>query len=472
MNLRTLQQEWATLSPGPVPPSTAKGLADEIATSFLNNARQSGSIDLHQLDLLLQMASSGAEEIAKPATFALYGIVIEGLCNDFTDMGIEICTEVLGHIFSFLRCLPQGKEIDHLLNALGIASKEDLITRYGRLKNCFAIAQIFPKQVKKILVLSRVTIGADVVITSIILQMISETFPNAEVVVIGPQHLEEIFHGFAGTRCVKIEYQRYGSLFDRTTTWPLVFSTIEKERQGLGPNEILLFDPDSRLSQLGLLPLLSEQNTCYFQSRSTLPNGSNLSLTELTNSWLNSLLNKDSFFYPAVSFIEIHEKRALTFKKNLADEPFVIAINLGVGQNENKRVPPPFEEMLLSELLSRKNTMILLDSGKSEESKNRVKRLLRAAEERSVPTTFLTEDQLLESQIDFCHGIIGFRGSIGAFGALIKQSDAFFGYDSCCQHIATALDIPAVIAFAGAPNARFKAAKISATIYSNRDAVN
>jgi ADP-heptose:LPS heptosyltransferase len=55
----------------------------------------------------------------------------------------------------------------------------------------------------------------------------------------------------------------------------------------------------------------------------------------------------------------------------------------------------------------------------------------------------------------FAHGVVGFAGSLGALAALISQGDAYCGYDSCGQHLAGALQIPAVIVFAGAPNPRF-----------------
>ena len=41
------------------------------------------------------------------------------------------------------------------------------------------------QDIKKILLLSRVTIGADVAVTSIIIQRLAELYPKAEMVLIG-----------------------------------------------------------------------------------------------------------------------------------------------------------------------------------------------------------------------------------------------------------------------------------------------
>ena len=51
------------------------------------------------------------------------------------------------------------------------------------------------RDIKKILVLSRVTIGADIAVTSVIIQRLSERYPKAEMVLIGGGKLDEIFGG-------------------------------------------------------------------------------------------------------------------------------------------------------------------------------------------------------------------------------------------------------------------------------------
>ena len=147
---------------------------------------------------------------------------------------------------------------------------------------------------------------------------------------------------------------------------------------------------------------------------------------------------------------------AQTFIAGLPASSLLIIINLGVGRNENKRIPEPFETELLLSLLTRKDTLILLDSGSAAESLMRVKRLLATVQQRSVPTEFFSEKELSTKTIPFNHGVVGFKGSIGSIGALISKAHGFIGYDSSCQHIAAAVGTPSVIAFAGAPNQRFQ----------------
>ena len=57
------------------------------------------------------------------------------------------------------------------------------------------------QNVKKILLLSRVTIGADVAITSIIIQRLANLFPDAEIVLIGGSKLDEIYGGNSRLLC-------------------------------------------------------------------------------------------------------------------------------------------------------------------------------------------------------------------------------------------------------------------------------
>jgi len=88
--------------------------------------------------------------------------------------------------------------------------------------------------------------------------------------------------------------------------------------------------------------------------------------------------------------------------------------------------------------------------------KIRIKKILKSAETRGISTDTVNENELDSKKINFSHGIINFNGGVSSLASVIRRSNVFFGYDSCCQHLATALGRPAVIIFAGAPNQRFR----------------
>ena len=53
------------------------------------------------------------------------------------------------------------------------------------------------------------------------------------------------------------------------------------------------------------------------------------------------------------------------------------------------------------------------------------------------------------------NGVIGMQTRIGEIAAIISKCDEYIGYDSACQHIAAALEIPCLTIFAGSNNMRF-----------------
>jgi len=456
LDLQTATIEWRRLFPNTQSYANPKQLTDEIASFFLSTITPTGQADLRPINLLCKLSESSNPELAESATESLYNTIIEKLCDDFSTQGINAANQVLVRMLFNVRDTKRGEQLKQLLATLGICHQSNLLDRYERLRHPTPIGIAQRCKVRKIILLSRVTIGADVVILGVLTRRLREAFPAAELVLIGPAHLEEILHGLPTTRFHCFEYRRFGAMPDKICVWPLIYDIVQDERSGYLNDELLLFDPDTRLTQLGLLPLIEEVSTYYFDSRREPGNGNESSLAVLVNQWLDIILPGTFFCNPTLLFKDETLQAAQTFIAGLPASSLLIIINLGVGRNENKRIPEPFETELLLSLLTRKDTLILLDSGSAAESLMRVKRLLATVQQRSVPTEFFSEKELSTKTIPFNHGVVGFKGSIGSIGALISKAHGFIGYDSSCQHIAAAVGTPSVIAFAGAPNQRFQ----------------
>nr|MBF0223555.1 hypothetical protein [Desulfobulbaceae bacterium] len=314
------------------------------------------------------------------------------------------------------------------------------------------------KKVKKILILSRVTAGADIAITGVIIKRLAQSLPTAQLVLIGPSHLREMFGNTPNTCCLTFIYKNDGTLFEKMTSWPKLLTITQKESQAYKPGEVLLFDPDSRLSQLGLLPLIDDQFTYTFPSRVSQPDElNNKNLSFLTNYWLNRILGEDKTIYPKLSFTA---GKASLFTKFFATVKaggckFVVTINFGVGNNPAKKISGHFEEALLNSLLQTPDTVVVLDTGRGSNELLRVKHLLKVFKNKNIATAQITTDTIDKVPKTFRHGLVSFKGSLGALGEMIDATDCFIGYDSCGQHLANATRTPAVILFAGAPTARF-----------------
>jgi ADP-heptose:LPS heptosyltransferase len=247
-------------------------------------------------------------------------------------------------------------------------------------------------------------LGADIAVTSVILDAAKRRFPNAEIYLAGPAKNAELFATDERIRHTPVRYSR-GSLSDRT-------AHISELREAVNHPDALVIDPDSRLTQLGLLPICREENYLFFESRSYGAD-SDESLPELTARWCREFLETDARPYIAV----------------LPAAPLPcpsVAISLGVGENPNKRLPDPFESELLHGL-AQTGAQLWIDAGAGGEEAQRVAKATAGMD------------------VHRCDG------SFAAFAAIIQASDYYVGYDSAGQHVAAASGIPLATIFAGEP---------------------
>jgi len=426
-----------------------------LADQFLAGAQIDPDFSL--IDQLCSLSFSDDPAIACKATRATFS-VIEFLCDDFSDFGIALTSEVLVRILQYIRSTPAGSKLDSLLNDFGFTSPEILLERFKNLYKKAPISFSDRKKVIKIIVLSRVTAGADIAITSILVKRLSQTFPSASLVLIGPSHLQEMFEDVPNTRCISYIYRNDGTLFEKMTSWPELLDIAREETLGHQTGEVLLFDPDSRLSQLGLLPLIDDEHTYIFPSRASqarISDNKNLSL--LANEWLNTMLAENKKVYPHLTFAAPGMSLYRNFYSAVKAGgcTFVVTINFGVGNNPAKIIEGHFEEALLKRLLETPNTVVVLDSGRGVNELKRIQHLLQVFNNAHVHTAQITDTAIDRFSKPFNHGLIAFKGPLCALGKMIDATDCFIGYDSCGQHLAAATRTPTVILFAGAPNTRF-----------------
>jgi hypothetical protein len=255
----------------------------------------------------------------------------------------------------------------------------------------------------RVYVLSRVTLGADVAVTSVVLDAARKRFPASRIFLVGPRKNWELFAADPRIEHRDFHYGRSAAFADRIAAKPW----IEDE-------DAIVLDPDSRLSQLGLLPVTpSEHNYFLFESRAYKAQSGD-SLPELAAEWCRETLGVagKAFIAP--------------FKPANNPRPAQVTVNLGVGDNPSKRIADPFERDLLAALPDD----TLIDLGGSEAEAARVR---SAAGE----------------------GKRMFQGSFADFAWLISQSRLYVGYDSAGMHVAAACGVPLLCVFAGAVSERF-----------------
>lgn len=445
--------QWHTVR-GAGDPEKVRSLAQRVAAHFLERYFYSDEYNAEHIELLCRMCTEFADDaLNQVCTRVLFGTVIERLCDDFEELQTETYNRLICQITGFLRRHPGGEVLDRRLAELGLVSDESMYQRIEtvRLSPDIPIPALIKP--KKVLVLSRITIGADVAITTVICQRVARRYPQAEIIVLGNDKLQQVLARGSGVRVREQRYARHGSLLQRFLAWLFLLEDVEQEIAGLASHEYLLLDPDSRLTQLGVLPLVPDLNYRFFNSRGKTDYPVRASISQLTNMWLDTLLGADRFAYPQVWLETADQAKATAFVRRSNRQRHLITLNFGVGGNHRKQVPDPFEARLVIALLQQPDTRLLLDMGFGPEEIERSTAILAAAARAGFKvgqTTFAELDRLEQA-----HDLLGIHCCVGEVAALIRESQEFIGYDSACQHIAAAQGIRTFTVFAGTNNPRF-----------------
>lgn len=347
--------------------------ADRVAEELLECCLAGRPWTEHLLDPL----------IAESGNSALFRIVVERLGDLFEPRLCHVYADLFADIIA--RRIPELRHAQHL------------IARYDRIRR--------PKKVDRapesVFVLSRVTLGADVAITSILLDAAKQRFPEAQIWFVGPRKSWELFAADTRLRHLPIAYGRAGTLDERLSIWPQL-------REAVCQPHGIVIDPDSRLTQLGLLPICREDDYYFFESRAYGRDGDE-SLSSLAGRWATETFGVE---------------HARPYIHTGLDAPeFACTVSFGVGENPDKRVADSFEEELLRQL----PRPVLIDKGAGGQEAQRVERAVARAG----------------------GGIAMWDGSFAGFAAHIQRSKLYVGYDSAGGHVAAACGVPLVSIFKG-----------------------
>ena len=409
--------------------------------------------------LLCAQAVHQDETLSKPALERLFSGLVEGLCDSFLPQRVAVYDSIFAQVIDYCRHLPDGEGLDLLLKRFGIFNECGMLARKKRVQAVRRFAVADSRKIRKICVLSRVTVGADVAVTGVVLGKLKAVFPGVNVSVIGPLKLAEIFGGYPGIKIRDVPYARRGGLLGRLNAWVDLVRVIDEERQGCGPEEFLVIDPDSRLTQLGLLPVVPQDEGYYFFQSRTYAKARSGRIGELAANWLDEVFGAgDRITYPEIFIAQdaLALGRVCGQRLSRGGTRDIVSINFGVGGNAKKKISADFEGDLVEAFL-REGVAVILDKGLGPAEVGLMDGLVARLRARGRVVLEARQDTLpcLIQESDWPCDVFTWEGGVGVFSALIAASDAYVGYDSGFQHIAAAQGIPVIDIFMGAPSALF-----------------
>ncbi len=416
------------------------------------------------LDSYLGPALSPDPGRAPTGTQRLFRDLIEPLGDSFLAGDRRLQQQLMARIVSRVRRLPEARSFHERLGGMGLEDEEALLVRIRRLvrRETPALSQ----RIKRVLIPSRVTLGADLLLTGVIVRTCLDAFPDAEIVFLGSRkNAGLIAADLSRFRTRELSYPRHGSLLDRLSTWVELADAVYEETRGLvAGRDFVVINPDSRFLQSGLLPLvpIGWEEKSYFgwdPSFSGQEPEANSQLEDLQR-WLREMFRshpESPVRGPALHLEDsvlgwAHETMS---HLNLGREPILVGMNLGVGGNPDKRIHrdgetvSAFERSLVTDLLDQGATLVL-DAGLGDDELERARQLYLGTRERGLGTARIFGGRPLpDDSGSEPVRLVLFQGPVAEFGALLRQCRFYVGYDSLGQHLAGALNLDLVTVFGG-----------------------
>ncbi len=397
---------------------------------------------LAAMERLVAAADATDPDRRRAGLAALFGGVVEPLGDGFAPAGRRLYARYFGH--ALWQVCAADPELAAALRWFGIDDEAGLLARHTRLRANDARVRDAPQ---RIAVLSRVTLGADILLTSVLLQRLHEAWPEAELVVLGDAKLAGLIGGLPRVRIEPVAYARRGGLSERVRTWLPLLAGLRR----LEPD--LVVAPDSRLDQLGLLPTTHAEEAYLLWETLEPEDGPPTGLADLLDAWCRRRLpcTVAQARLPRLAFDAATAADHARLVAALG--PGRVAVKLDHGGNPAKALPVAGARHVL-EHLRRSGRHILLDRGFGAEELAASDALLGDLGWAAVdlddsgrglgrPVADLIPGELASAPV------VRFHGSIAGWAAALAACELAFSYDSVGHHLAAASEVPLVTAFTG-----------------------
>lgn len=434
-----------SVATGTARPPIVMHTLDDVVEAFWLHHRCFGEPSRSDVARLAKAALSEDASDANKATSLLFRRVIEPLCDSFSEADAKTYRRAFAQILMIARAGKRCEALNRELAADGILSEGELLERVPE-NPAWALDAAERSRIRSVFVLSRLTLGADVAITSIILHRAREAFPHARIHLVGTTASKVVAESVAEVSLVEVPYRRSDALAERLNAWPHLRRQLLGACARVRPENVVVLDPDSRLTQLGLLPPLPTAKICHFPSRSYAADDPG-PLSKLVGRWLDETFGIGPSLTPRLRLGPRDTKWSQSLRAGIGGDAPLVCVSFGVGGNERKRAGMSFETDLV-EWIVRQGCKVLLSRGVGDDEVEQSLCVTRLLHARGMPALHLPEGRALPAPGECdSHHVVTFQADVGAFLAAIACADIYVGYDSAGQHIAAALGVPTLSLF-------------------------
>ena len=451
---------------------------------FWSKLRTDKRIERQAIEFITEIAISENQEKAQIGSTILFEEIVERLFDSFSREDRLVFYEIFAQVLSICREKSNGAMLGEMLKKYGLKSEDDLIRRveliFGR--KPYSWNKKKREGVSKVIIPTRVTIGADIAITSIAIERAKELFPSAEIVFLCNPRIKNLFSGDPKVRTVDYLYRRRGTLVERLEDTIQACNIVSKETKGI--KNYVIIDPNSRVFQTGMIPCTAETER-YYYLQDTLRDDeveTVRSHCQNVNFWFDENFGgRGGITLPRVYLTQEAKDFASSIKEKFKlNTQHLISISFGFGGNDAKRVGGNFEIRLPERLIE--NTpyprTLLLEIGIHASERRQADSILQnlvANKKRVVRITAEEGEYMIELWYgdsespdigkpdlkatvkdisEFIYrdenwrpDLIAFHADLGNTAAIYGMCHQYIGYDSKGQHIAAALGTPSITLF-------------------------
>src|SRR5262249_1027263 len=132
--------------------------ARRAADLIIDFHRKQGGSLRDAVTLLCEITADENRDVARAGVRVLFPALIERLNDSFAPAFYDLYDRIFAQVIDFYRRLPHARDFDETLRGFGLISESDLLAR----KSAIRLSASRPQSaIRKVLLLSRVTIGAD-----------------------------------------------------------------------------------------------------------------------------------------------------------------------------------------------------------------------------------------------------------------------------------------------------------------------